>query len=72
MTDETQSKRFGIRVTLPADDPMRAPHLLGDWKSERWYATQEERDRAYDDATKQLGYYRRGDVVSQIVEKIDR
>ena len=22
-------KRHGIKMTLPADDPMRAPHLLG-------------------------------------------
>lgn len=72
MTVETQQQRFGIRVTLPTDDPMRAPHLLGDWKSERWYATEEERDRAYAATTKDLNYYRSGDVVSHIVEKISR
>lgn len=72
MADEQQQKRFGIRVSLPADDPMRASHLLGDWFSERWYGTAEERDRAYETTTKQLAYYRRGDIASQVVEKVER
>lgn len=72
MADEQQQKRFGIRVSLPADDPMRASHLLGDWSSERWYSTAEERDRAYETTTKQLAYYRRGDIASQLVEKVER
>ena len=40
-------KNFGIRITLPEDDPMRAEHLLGpDWEGFRWYDTAEERDDA--------------------------
>ena len=47
MNDKAKSKRFGIRCTLPADDPMSAPHLLGpDWVAERWYATEQERDES--------------------------
>lgn len=68
----SESKRFGIRVTMPNDDPLAAAHLLGEsWSSERWYATAEERDRAYADMDTQPPYYRRGDSPSVVLEKIE-
>lgn len=66
-------KRFGIRFTLPPDDPMRAPHLLGpDWETFRWYETAEERDRALEQLQTPFPYYRRGDRPSQVLSKIER
>lgn len=65
--------RFGIRVSMPADDPMALPHLLGDdWQGERWYASEEERDSALLKMQKQPPYYRKGDTPSVILEKISR
>ena len=66
-------KRYGIRMTLPEDDTMRAAHLLGeDWESFRWYATAPERDAAFDDMLRDLPNYRRGDIVTQVLEKVER
>lgn len=66
-------KRFGIRCTLPADDPMSAPHLLGpDWVAERWYATEQERDEALQDFASTHLYSRRGDKPSVIYTKVSR
>ncbi len=68
-----QEKRYGIRITLPRGDPMRAPHLLGpDWESYRWFETAEERDRALAEMQAQPGYYRAGDVPSQVLSKVQR
>lgn len=64
--------RFGIRVTIPANDPMSAPHLLGEhWESVRWYDTEAARDHAFAEMQRQPGYYRRGDSPSVILEKIE-
>ena len=66
-------KRYGIRMTLPEDDTMRAAHLLGeDWESFRWYATAQERDAAFGDMLRNLPNYRRGDIVTQVLEKVER
>ena len=66
-------KRFGIRCTLPPDDPMSAPHLLGpDWVAERWYATEQERDEALHDFANEHLYSRRGDKPSVIYTKVSR
>ena len=73
MSNQTGKKRFGIRCTLPTDDPMSAPHLLGpDWASERWYATEQERDEALEEFAKEHLYSRRGDKPSVIYTKISR
>ncbi len=59
---ESGKKPYGIRITLPEDDPRRAPHLLGpDWEAYRWYATPEERDQAMKDMLREHPYSRRGD-----------
>lgn len=65
-------KRYGIRITLPEGDPLRAPHLLGeDWEQFRWYDSAEARDRAYEDMLRQLPWYRQGDVISQVLGKVE-
>lgn len=65
--------RHGIRVTLPEGDPMRAAHLLGDtWQYFRWYETPEARDRALLDMQRQMPNYRKGDLLSQVLEKVER
>ena len=66
-------KKFGIRVTLPPGDSMRAPHLLGEnWESFRWYDSERERDLAFEDMLRQPGYYRYGDTPTQQLEKVQR
>ena len=65
-------KRYGIRVTLPEGDTLRASHLLGeDWESFRWFATGEARDRAFEDMRRQMPNYRKGDVITQRLEKVE-
>ncbi|MBX2885949.1 MAG: hypothetical protein KTR32_38685 [Granulosicoccus sp.] len=69
----TEAQSFGIRVAMPPNDPLSAPHLLGEsWHSERWYDTEAERDRAFQKMEKQPPYYRRGDSPSVTLEKIER
>lgn len=64
-------KPFGIRVELPPNDPMSAPHLLGaDWSDTRWYDTEKARDIAMEGMLKQPGYYRIGDIPSIRLTKV--
>ncbi len=64
-------KKFGIKVSLPPGDPLT--DLLGDdWECVHWYATELERDRAYDDMAMRHPYYRDTDTPSQVLEKIFR
>ena len=64
-------KKYGIRISLPAGDTFQ--RLLGeDWQRVRWYATEAERDRAYDDIAERHLYYRRTDTPTQVLEKIIR
>ncbi|MGD8378375.1 MAG: hypothetical protein PVI37_02945 [Gammaproteobacteria bacterium] len=66
-------KRFGIRCTLPPDDPMAQPHLLGaDWEQYRWFETADERDRFLEQYRKEHVYSRRGDVPSVIYTRVER
>ncbi len=64
---------YGIRITLPPDDPMRASHLLGpDWEVVHWFETRGARDRAYREMLRLPGYYRVGDRPSLVLERIER
>lgn len=66
-------KKFGIRVTLTENNPMRLPHLLGeDWASTRWYETEQQRDAALIDMSRRLPNYREGDDPAQILTKIEQ
>ena len=66
-----RARNFGIRVTLPANDTLRK--VLGDdWERTHWYATEAERDAAFDSMAERHGYYRKTDSPTQILEKISR
>jgi hypothetical protein len=66
-------KKYGVKITMPEDDPMRAPHLLGpDWSAERWFETPAARDAWIENERQEHLYSRRGDVQSQNYEKIER
>jgi hypothetical protein len=66
-------KRFGIRMTLPPGDPMRAAHLLGDnWEGFRWFDTQTKRNAELERLRHEDVYYRRGDRQSVTLETVDR
>ena len=72
MNDKVTDKPFGIVVELPENDPLSAPHLLGDkWEGARWFATEEERDKAFDNMLSQPGYYRQGDKPSIRLSKVE-
>lgn len=63
--------RYGIRVTLPANDTLR--NILGDdWERIHWFPSEEERDAAFDDMATRHGYYRKTDSPTQVLEKILR
>ena len=64
-------RTFGIRVTLPAGDTF-AKMLGEDWERVHWYATERERDAAFDDMATRHGYYRKTDSPTQNLEKIVR
>lgn len=73
MNDTAAGKKYGIRITLTEDNPMRAPHLLGeDWEAYRWYDDPQTRDRAMEAMRSRLPNYRLGDAASQIVEPVER
>jgi hypothetical protein len=63
--------RFGIKVSLPTGDTFE--RLLGEnWERLHWYATESDRDLAYDDMATRHGYYRTTDSPTQVLEKIIR
>lgn len=65
-------KRYGIRITMPSDDPFRAAHLLGEsWEGHRWFDSERERDRIFEEMTLLPPYYRDGDSPNQVLEKIE-
>jgi len=64
-------RRFGIRVTLPANDTLRK--VIGDnWERLHWYPSEGARDQAFDSMAIRHGYYRDTDSPTQILEKIVR
>ena len=66
-----RERRFGIRVTLPEGDTLRK--LLGDdWERLHWFATEAERDAAFESMRNRHGYYRTTDTPTQVLEKIVR
>ena len=64
-------RKFGIRVTLPANDTLRK--VLGDdWERLHWFPTEQARDEAFENMAERHGYYRKTDTPTQILEKIVR
>ena len=66
-----RERPFGIRVTLPPNDTLR--NVLGDdWEQLHWFATEAERDEAFEAMSIRHGYYRKTDSPTQVLEKITR
>ena len=66
-----RDRPYGIRVTLPINDTLR--NVLGDdWERLHWFATETERDEAFESMAARHGYYRKTDSPTQVLEKISR
>lgn len=66
-----RARSYGIRVSLPAGDTLR--NVVGnDWEQLHWYATEAERDSAFEEMATRHGYYRKTDSPTQVLEKISR
>jgi len=62
---------FGIKVSLPPGDTFE--RLLGrDWERLHWYATEAQRDLAFQQMASRHGYYRSTDTATQVLEKLCR
>ena len=47
--------------------------MIGEeWERFHWYATESDRDKAYESMARRHGYYRKTDAPAQVLEKIDR
>ncbi len=70
--DEADAERkFGITVSLPPGDTFS--EILGnDWQRVHWYASEVERDQAFDNMAQRHGYYRTTDNPTQVLQKIVR
>lgn len=64
-------KAWGIRLSLPEQDPMR-PLLGEDWHEYQWFATEEAREDKLAQLLGQFVYYRKGDLPSFVVERVNR
>jgi hypothetical protein len=63
--------RYGIRVTMPPDDPLR--RVLGsDWHKEHWFVTREARDETLREMASRHAFSRIGDTPSIRLESIER
>ncbi|MBS3800391.1 MAG: hypothetical protein KGY40_05320 [Thioalkalivibrio sp.] len=66
-------KRYGIRIRLSEGSTMSMPHLLGaDWETCRWFDSEEEREKALAEMQRSVPYYRKGDQVDQVLERVER
>ena len=64
-------RKFGIKVSLPAGDTFS--RILGDnWERVHWYASEVERDQAFENMNNRHGYYRTTDSPTQVLQKIVR
>jgi hypothetical protein len=64
-------KAWGIRLSLPDQDPMRL--VLGeDWHEYQWFASEEDREAKLAQLQDQFIYYRKGDVPSFVLERVNR
>jgi hypothetical protein len=66
-------KKYGIRITLPPEDFLNAPHLLGcDWQGYRWFDDEQERDRRFDEMRALPRYYQRDELPLQLLAKVEK
>ena len=64
-------KAWGLRLSLPEHDPLRA--LLGDdWREYQWFAAEDARDAKLEQLRRQFVYYRKGDKPSFVIERVNR
>lgn len=62
---------YGVRVSLPVQDPLRK--LLGpQWHRLHWYASTDERDAAIVNMSRRHEYSRKTDVPSLVFEKVEK
>lgn len=65
-------KKYGIKIHMPSGDTLAAEHLLGEqWVTHRWFDSEQERDQAHSEMERQPPYYRKGDVPSVVLEKVE-
>ncbi|MGB5332192.1 MAG: hypothetical protein WBM80_03655 [Woeseiaceae bacterium] len=70
-TTAGRTRSYGIRVSLPAGDTLR--NVVGNnWEQLHWYATEAERDSAFEEMAIRHGYYRKTDSPTQVLERISR
>ena len=68
---ESATPRYGIRVTIPDNDPFA--NLVGDdWNKTHWFNSALERDRTMRDMQREHEYSRRGDKPTLVFEAIER
>ena len=47
--------------------------MIGDdWERLHWYASESERDKAFESMARRHGYYRGTDSPAQVLEKVER
>lgn len=69
--ERSDEGRFGVRVSLPADDPFS--HLVNpDWSRTHWYATADARDAALRDMARRHEYSRNRDKPTLVFESVER
>lgn len=66
----SRPRPYGLRLSLPPNDPMR-PLLGDDWSKSYWFATEEERERKIREFTEPFPYYRKGDQPSLVIETVE-
>lgn len=67
------SKQYGVRLTLPKNATFKRDNLLGaDFKAERWFETEAERQKFLDAYQNDFIYYRVGDRPHYEYELIDK
>ena len=67
----TGPKAWGIRLSLPENDPMIT--LLGDdWHEYQWFASEAAREAKLAQLERQFIYYRKGDKPSFVLERVNR
>lgn len=65
------SRRFGLRLSLPPGDPLR--NVLGeDWHQHQWFDTEHARERKLEELLGPFAYYRKGDRPTFTVERIEQ
>lgn len=65
------TRAFGLRLSLPEGDTMRA--VLGDdWCVFEWFETEADRERRIAELDAQFVYYRKGDRPTYVAERVNR